>query len=119
MRKIRYNTTFKNTTTTTKSARKKGYLAYNTVKRLNTKIRKLSDKLKDEYGITVGTDHPQCSEPSDPIIKCENCNRRPIQNCTSVYQMKLYTISSSLVISRIPLVFIKGSRYSDPIDYLP
>ena len=54
------------------SARKKGYPAYQKLSRLNTKIWKLSDKLKDKYGINVGTDHPQCAEPSDPIIKFAN-----------------------------------------------
>ena len=62
------------------SADKNGYLSYNKLKCLNTKIQKLYDKLKDAYGITVGTDHPQCAEPPDPIVKCENCNRRPIQD---------------------------------------
>ena len=46
-----------------------GYPAYKLWKLLNTKIRKLSDKFKDTYGINVGTDHPQCVEPSDSIIK--------------------------------------------------
>ena len=77
-----------------------GYLAYNKLKILNTKIMKLSGKLKDTYGITVGTDHLQCSEISDTIIKYEDCNIRPIQNGTSVYQMKLCTVRSSLIISR-------------------
>ena len=40
------------------SANKKGFLAYQKLSRLNTKIRKLSDKLKDTYGITIGTDIP-------------------------------------------------------------
>ena len=35
-----------------------------------------------------------------PIIKCANCNMIPIQNCTSIYQMKLCTVGSSLIISR-------------------
>ena len=85
---------------------------------LNTKTRKLSDKMKNTYGITVGTENPQCTEASNSIIKCENCNRRPIQNCTSVYQIKLCTVSSALIISRRLFVFIKGYRYSDPIDFL-
>ena len=45
------------------SANKNGYLAYNKLKRLNTKIRKISGKLKHNHSITVGTDHPQCAEP--------------------------------------------------------
>ena len=61
-------------------ANKKGYLAYQKWSCLNTKTRKLSDKLKDTYGITVGTDHPHFAEPSYPIIKCANYNRRTIQN---------------------------------------
>ena len=40
------------------SANKKGFLAYQKLSRLNTKIRKLSDKLKDTYGIAIGTDIP-------------------------------------------------------------
>ena len=88
------------------------------LKYMNTKIRKLSDYLKDTYEITVGTDNLQCAEPPDPIVKCANCNRRPIQNCTSVYQMELYTISSNLIIGRRPFSFIKGYIYSDPISYL-
>ena len=60
------------------SAKKKGYLAYQKLSSLNTKISKLSDKLKDTHGITVGNNHPQFAEPSDPIIKFANCNRRPI-----------------------------------------
>ena len=89
------------------------YLDYKKLKHLNTKIRKLSDKFKDTYGINFGTDHPQYTEPSDPTIKCANCNRRPIQNCTSIYQIKLCTVSSVLIISRRPFAFIKGSRSSD------
>ena len=88
------------------------------MKFFNTKIRKLSDKFKDTYGITVGTDHPQCAEPSDPIINCTNFNRRTIQNCTSIYQMKPCIVSIALIISRTPFSFIKGSRSSDPIKYL-
>ena len=99
------------------SANKKGYLANQKLSRLNTKIRKLSDKLKDTYSITVGTDHLQCAEPSNPIIKCANCNRIPIQNCTSIYQMKICTVSSALIISRRLFSFIKGFRSSDPIYY--
>ena len=68
MRTIRCYTTFTNTTKT-KILTKKGYLAYQKLSRLSTKICKLSDKLKDTYGITAGTDHPQCAEPSDPNIQ--------------------------------------------------
>ena len=32
--------------------------------------------------------------------------------------MKLCTVSSALIISRRPFAFMKGYRYSDPIDYL-
>ena len=100
------------------SSDRNGYLAYNILKSLNTKIRNIYNKLKGTYGITAGTDHPQCSEPPDPIIKCANCNRRPIQNCTSIYQMKLCTFSSALIISKRPFVFIKGYISSDSIDYV-
>ena len=97
---------------------KKGYLAYQKLISLNTKIRKLSDNLKGTYGITSVNDHPRCAEPSDPIIKCANCNGRPTQNYTPIYQMKLCTVSISLIISIRPFTFIKVSRSSDPIDYL-
>ena len=70
------------------------------------------------YVITVVTNHPRCAEPSDTIIKFVDFNRKPIQNCTSIYQIKLCTFNSALIISRIPFAFIKGSRSSDPIDYL-
>ena len=100
------------------SSNKKGYLAYQKLCRFNTKILKLCDKFKDTFGITVGTDHPHCAEPSDPIIKCANFNRGPIQNFTSIYQIKLCTVSSALIISRRPFSFIKVSRSSDTIDYL-
>ena len=43
------------------SADRNRYLSYKKLKCLNTKIRKISDKLKDTYGITVGTDHLQCA----------------------------------------------------------
>ena len=91
---------------------KKVYLAHNKLKRLNTK------NLKNMYVITVGTDNPQCAEPSNPIIKCESFNRILIQNCTSVYQMKLCTIRSDLIIIRIPFEPIKWYKSSGPIDYL-
>ena len=100
------------------SSNKKGYLAYQKWSRLNTKTRKISNKLKDTYGITVGTDLPKCAEPPDPIVKCANFNIRPIQNRTLVYQMQLCIVRSALIIGRRPFVFIKGSKYSDPIDYL-
>ena len=45
-----------------------GYLDYKNLKRFNTKIRKLSDKLKVTYVIPVGTDHPKCAEPPNPIV---------------------------------------------------
>ena len=117
MRTIHYNTTFTNTMKKN-YANRNGYLVYNKLKCLNTKIRKLSDKLKDTYGINVGTNHPQYSEPSDPIIKCADYNRTPIQNCTSIYETKLCKIRSALIISRRPFEFIKVSRSSDPIDDL-
>ena len=95
-----------------------GYPAYKKLKLLNTKTRKLSDNLKDMYGITVGTDHLQSSESPNPVIKFTNCNIIQIQIFTSVYQMKLYTVISALNISRRPFAFIKVSISSDPIDYL-
>ena len=68
--------------------------------------------------LLLGTDLPQCAEPPDPIVKGENCNRKPIQKVTSVYQMQLCTVSSALIIVRIPFAPIKGCRYIDPMDYL-
>ena len=68
--------------TPSQSTNKKGYLAYQKLSLLNTKIRNISNKLKDTYGITFGNYISQCAEPSDPIVKCENCNITPIQNCT-------------------------------------
>ena len=88
------------------------------MKSLNAKLRNISDKLKYMYGITVGTNHSQCTEPPYPIIKCLNFNRRPIQNCILFYQMKLCTVSIAFIVSRRPVAFIKRSRSSDPIDYL-
>ena len=85
---------------------------------MNTKIWKPSDKLKDTYGITVVTNNPQFSEPPDPIVKCTNCSRRPIKNCTQVYQMQFRTVRSYFIIVRRNFVFIRGIRSSDPIDYL-
>ena len=79
---------------------------------------KLSDNFNNTYGITIGTNHLQCAEPPDPIVKCANFNRRPIIIFVSVYQMQLCTVSSAFIIGGIPFAFIKGSRYSDPIDYL-
>ena len=95
-----------------------GYLAYKKLKRQNTKIRKLSDNLKDTYGITVGTNLPQFAEPPNPIVKWENFNRIPIKNCTSVYQMKIFTVSSAFIISRRPFALINVYISSDPIYYL-
>ena len=82
----------------TKNLQKNGYLAYNKLKILNVKIPKLSDKLKDMYGITVVTNNSQCAEPPNTIVKCVDLNRKPIQKCTSDYQMKLRTVSSALII---------------------
>ena len=70
------------------------------------------------YDITVGTNHQKYAEPPDTVIKCTNFNRRPIQNCTSVYQMKIYSVRSALIISKNPFAFIKGYISSDPVDYL-
>ena len=95
-----------------------GYFAYNKLKFMNTKIRKLYDNLKDIYGITVGNNHLQCAKPPNPIVKFVNWNRRKIQNCISVYQTQLCTVSSALIICRRPFAFIKGYRYSDQIEYL-
>ena len=38
--------------------------------------------------------------------------------CTLVYQMEIYTVSSALIISGIPFEFIKGYISNDTIDYL-
>ena len=94
------------------------YPAYNKLKHLNTKTRRLYDKLKDTYGITVGTDYMWCAETPGPIVKCDNCNRRPIENCTSVHKIKLCTVRTALFIGRRPFSFIKGSWSSYPIYYL-
>ena len=53
-----------------------------------------------------------------PIVKGVIWNRRPIQNCTSFYQMKLRNVSSALIIGSRPFVFIKVYISIDPIDYL-
>ena len=100
------------------SSNKQLYLAYPKLSHLNTKIRNIFDKLKDTCDITVVTGHPQRAEPPNPIIKCANCNRKPIQNCALVYQRRLCIFSSGLIISRRPFAFIKVSRYTDPIEYL-
>ena len=100
------------------SANKKGYLAYQKLSRLRTKIRKIYDKFKYTYGITVGTYHPKCDETFDPIIKFANYNRSPIKNCTLIFQMKLCTVRSAFIISRRPFTFIKVYISSEPIDYL-
>ena len=100
------------------STNKKGYLAYQKLSLLRTKIRKIYDKFKYMYGITVVTYHPKCDENFDTIIKFANYNRSPIKNCTSTYQMKLCTVSSAFIISRRPFTFIKVYRSSDPIEYL-
>ena len=99
-------------------ADKKGYLVYQRLICLNIKIRKLSDNFKNTYVITVGTKHPPCAEPPDPIVKCANFNIGTIKNCTSVYKIQLYTIRSDLIIGMIPFPFIKEARSSDPIYYL-
>ena len=52
------------------------------------------------------------------IVKCANCNRRPIENCTSDYKLNLREVSSSVIIGRRNFAFLNGSRSSDPIDYL-
>ena len=84
----------------------------------NTNIRKLSDKLKDNYGINVGTDLLQCVELPDAIVQCKNYNRKPIKNYTSVYQIQLYTISSALIVGRRPFESTKVSISNDPNEYL-
>ena len=94
------------------------YLAYQKLSHLNTKMQNFSDKVKNTYGITVGTDPLQCDESPNTIVKCANYNRRPIQNFTSVYQIKLCTVRIVLIISRITFACIKVSRSSDPIYYL-
>ena len=66
-----------------KSTNKNIYLAYQKLSCFNTKKRKIFDKLKDTYGITVGTDHPQCAESPDPIIECSDFKRRLIHNPNS------------------------------------
>eukprot|EP00957_Ditylum_brightwellii_P137432 10478234-Ditylum_brightwellii.AAC.1 len=58
-------------------------------------IQKLLQQLKDTYNIEVNTDtiinHPQCDRTPIVIVKCANCNRRPIDNCTSLdYKLNLH-----------------------------
>ena len=88
------------------------------MKCLNTKIRNLFDKLKDKYGITVGTNHMQCVEPPNTIVKFENCNRIPIKNCTPVYQMQLHNVGSALIMGMRTFVFLRWTISSDSIYYL-
>ena len=107
MKTVCCSITFTNTKKNKKSSDRNEYPAYNKLKIFHTKIRKLSDKLKDTYGITIGTNHPQCAETPDPIIKFADYNRRKIQNYTSIYQMRIRNVSSALIISRRPFAFIK------------
>ncbi len=58
------------------------------------------------------------STTSDIIVKCANCNRRPIENSTSDYELNLHEDSSSMIIGRRNFAFLKGTRSSDPIDHL-
>ena len=51
-------------------------------------------------------------------VTCANLNRRPIQNCTSVYQMQLYIVISDLITGRRQFALIKGSSSSDSIEHL-
>ena len=88
------------------------------LRRLNTKIRSISGNLKVTYDITVGTNHPQCDEPPNLIVKFSNYNREAIQNCISIYQIWLSTVSGALIIGRKPFTLIKGYISSDTIDCL-
>ena len=56
--------------------------------------------------------------PHNPIVKCTNFNRRPIKNCTPDYKIQLLTIGSDLIIGRRTFASIRGTIYSDTIDYL-
>jgi hypothetical protein len=58
----------------------KGYFAYHKLHCLNTKIQKFSETLKNTFGVTV--DVNQIDEPNATpvIIKCTNCNRRPLRH---------------------------------------
>ena len=94
------------------------YIAYKKLKHLNTKIRKISDKLKETCGITFGTTHMKCAKPPDTNVKCANSNRIPIQNFAPVYQMQLRTVSIDLIIGGRTFAFVRGTRSSDPIEYL-
>ena len=75
-----------------------------------------------EVEVDVGADSnlTQCatSTTSDGIVKCANCNRRPIENCTLDYQLNLREVSSYMINGRRNFAFLKGTRSSDQIDYL-
>ena len=82
-----------------------GYLAYNKLKILNTKIRKLSDNLNNTYDITVGTDAKIAMEDLFNIA-------HQFIKCNSVLSSVLLSLVGYLLHSE------KGSIYSDTIDYL-
>jgi hypothetical protein len=98
---------------------KKGYLSYKKLHRLNTNIRKFSETLKNTYGMTVDVYQVPVDEPNATpvIVKCANCNRRPILNCTFDYQLNLHTVNSGVIIGRRAFSFLSGTRSDHSIDY--
>jgi hypothetical protein len=73
-----------------------------------------------EVNVCSNSNLPQCttSTTSDVIVKCANCNRRPIENCASDYKLNLREVSSSVIIGRRNFAFLNRTQSSDPIDYL-
>jgi hypothetical protein len=57
---------------------KKGYLAYKKLHHLNTNIKIFSETLKNTYGVTVDVGNQVEPNATPVIVKCANCNRRPI-----------------------------------------
>ena len=109
---------FKNYKKTKDPSSKSLYSKYTKWNYIKKKIVKLQRELSTKYNIQVEeNNNEQSSEVDPPLIKCDNCCRRPISICTSAYELNLSVISSSDVIESRTFCNLKGTRSRDSVEY--
>ena len=113
---------FNNYNRTKNPSSKRLYSKYKKWNHTKNNILKLQRELltkyntHDEESDNVDVDE-EASEENLPLVKCDNCFRHHISNCTSDYTLNLSLISSSDIIGSRPFCNLKGTRSRDSVEY--
>lgn len=87
---------------------------------MNRRIKKLCSELCLKYNISENFDSEEDSEDDSEesiILKCTNCNRRNIKNCSPIYELHLQSVSINDIKGDRPFTYLSGTRSASPIEY--